>query len=107
MTTAIYEKWVWIELIGFDNRASDFGVAAYLDTVGTVPDGISLLFFTPDFVHAHKGMEREHILPIEMCSYAARPYGKLHDRQQWTNYQVHGLVKELQKQGVNVYCSFF
>lgn len=107
MTTAIYEKWVWIELIGFDNRASDFGVAAYLDTVGTVPDGISLLFFTPDFVHAHKGMEREHILPIEMCSYAARPYGKLHDRQQWTNYQLHGLVKELQKQGVNVYCSFF
>lgn len=107
MTAASYEKWVWIELIGFDHTADDFGVAAYLDTVGVVPDGISLLFFTPDFVHAHKGMEQEHGLPIEMCSYAARPYGKLHDRQQWTNYQLRGLVRELQKFGVDVYCSFF
>lgn len=107
MGTARYEKWVWIELIGFDNTEPDFGVAAYLDTLGAVPNAISLLLFTPDFVHAHSGMEVERVLPIEMCSYAARPYGKLHDRQQWTNFQLRGLVKELQKQGVEVYCSFF
>ncbi|BBI32891.1 hypothetical protein [Cohnella abietis] len=107
MTTASYERWVWIELIGFDNTRSDFGVADYLETIGVIPDGISLLLFTPDFVHAHKGMEKEQDLPIEMCSYAARPYGKLHDRQQWTNYQLRGLVKELQSKGIDMYCSFF
>jgi len=102
-----YERWVWIELIGFDHRESDFGVAAYLDTVGFKPEGISLLLFTPDFVHAHKGMEQEHMLPVEVCSYAARPYGKLRNRQQWTNYQLRGLVEELQKYEIEIYCSFF
>ncbi|MCQ6562782.1 hypothetical protein [Paenibacillus mendelii] len=102
-----YEKWVWIELIGFDNTESDFGVTAYMNTLGFSPNGISLLLFTPDFVHAHKGMEQEYWLPVETCSYAARPYGKLRNRQEWTNYQLLGLVKELQKHGIDIYCSFF
>lgn len=102
-----YEKWIWIELIGFDNRAEDFGVSAYLEGVGLIPDGISLLFFTPDFIHAHQSMEQEHILPIEVCSYGARPFGKDRNRQEWSNYQLRGLVAELQKHGIEVYCSFF
>jgi len=107
MKAASYEKWIWIELIGFDNRESDYGVAAYLDTVGFIPESIFLLLYTPDFVHAHKGMDTEWHLPMEACSYGARPYGKLHDRQEWTNFQLRSLVTELQKHGIDVYCSFF
>ncbi|MFC3804190.1 hypothetical protein [Cohnella sp. GCM10012308] len=107
MKAASYEKWIWIELIGFDNRESDFGVAPYLETVGFIPESIFLLLYTPDFIHAHQGMESEWRLPVESCSYGARPYGKLHDRQDWTNRQLRGLVKELQKHGIDVYCSFF
>ncbi|GGD83828.1 hypothetical protein [Paenibacillus nasutitermitis] len=107
MKAASYERWIWIELIGFDNRESDFGVAAYLDTVGFIPESIFFLLYTPDFVHAHKGMESEWQLPMEVCSYGARPYGKLHDRQEWTNFQLRSLVEELQKHGIDIYCSFF
>ncbi|MFC5403387.1 hypothetical protein [Cohnella soli] len=106
-TTKNYESWIWIELIGFDHTQADYGVAEYLDTVGFAPEAVSLLFFTPDFVHGHAGMEFEWTLPPEMCSYAARPFGKRNDRQPWTNFQLRGLVKELQSHGVAVYCSFF
>ncbi|RAV20212.1 hypothetical protein DQG23_17265 [Paenibacillus contaminans] len=102
-----YEKWLWIELIGFDNELPDFGVAAYLDKIGFTPAGVSLLFFTPDFVHVYGSLDEERTLPPEICSYAARPTGKEHDRQVWTNVQLKQLVAELQKHGVGVYCSFF
>ncbi|UVI33075.1 hypothetical protein [Paenibacillus spongiae] len=108
MSDSRYEKWIWIELIGFENKASDdYGVEAYLNTVGYVPDTVSLLLFTPDFVHAHPGMSEEHVLPPEVCSYNARPYGKHRNRQQWTNYQLKGLIGQLQKHGIAVYCAFF
>ncbi|MBP1990939.1 hypothetical protein [Paenibacillus eucommiae] len=106
-TATDYEKWIWIELIGFDHLADDYGVEAYLERAGFIPDGLSLLLFTPDFIHAHPGMEQESLLPVEACSYAGRPYGKHRHRQAWTNYQLRGLIRELQRHGVEVYCSFF
>ncbi|MCU6711280.1 hypothetical protein M6D81_21540 [Paenibacillus sp. J5C_2022] len=102
-----FEKWLWIELIGFDNQLPDYGVEDFLSRVGFHPEGLSILFFTPDFIHAHQGMKREWALPPECCSYAGRPYGRERMRQVWTNFQLHGLVKELQRQRVEVYCSFF
>ena len=105
--TVSYERWVWIELIGFDNGQPDYAVQAYLDKTGFIPDSVSLLFYTPDFVHAHKGMEAEWRLPMEICSYGARPYSRDRARQQWTNYELRSLVQELQKHGIEVYCAFF
>ncbi len=102
-----YERWIWIELIGFDNTLGDFGVAEYIERIGFVPDGMCVLLFTPDFVHAHAGMDQEYALPVEVCSYNARPYGRDRNRQSWTNVQLRGLVSELRKFGVPVYCSFF
>lgn len=102
-----YEKWLWVELIGFDNTASDYGVQAYLDNVGFLPEGVSLLLFTPDFIHAHPGMAAEHTLPPEVCSYGARPFGKERNLQSWTNYELRGLIAELRRHGTEVYCSFF
>lgn len=104
---AYYEKWIWIELIGFDHNEKDFGVKAYLDKCGFIPKGMALLLFSPDFVHSHRGMDTEGVLPYEICSYGGRPYGKERNRQEWTNYQLKGLIANLQKYGIEVYCSFF
>ncbi|MFD2328206.1 hypothetical protein ACFSR7_03025 [Cohnella sp. GCM10020058] len=104
---AYYEKWIWIELIGFDNTLSDYGVGAYMENAGFVPDAMSLLLFTSDFIHTHDGMAVEKPLPPEVCSYGARPYGKSRMLQSWTNLQLRGLVRELQRAGTQVYCSFF
>ncbi|GBF77366.1 hypothetical protein PA598K_05912 [Paenibacillus sp. 598K] len=102
-----YERWIWIELIGFDKEQPDYAVQAYLDRTGFTPDSVSLLLYTPDFVHGHKGMASEWRLPMEMCSYGARPYSKDRARQPWTNYELRSLVAELQKHGIEVYCAFF
>ena len=39
------ERWYWIELIGFDNESSDFGVDNFLSRNVTTT-GVSLLFYT-------------------------------------------------------------
>ncbi|BBH19729.1 hypothetical protein Back11_10740 [Paenibacillus baekrokdamisoli] len=104
---ANYARWIWVELIGFDNEHSDYAVKAYIDNLGFVPDALSLLFFTPEFVHNHENMEIERALPRECCSYTARPYNRERARQAWTNHQLRNLIAELQKYNIAVYCSFF
>jgi hypothetical protein len=99
-----HERWMWIELIGFDNALPDFGVGAFLDNAGFVPHGLSLLFATPDFVHTHEGLDRETVFPPDYCSYAGRPIGIQRRRQEWTNHQLRGLVEELRRSGT---CVFF
>ena len=101
------ERWMWIELIGFDNRERDYNVGAFLDNAGFVPDGLAMLFATPDFTHTHEGLEREVVFPPDYCSYHAKPYNAERRRQAWTNHQLKGLVEELQKRGVQVYHSLF
>lgn len=102
-----FEKWQWIELIGFDNEQRDYGVGAYLENAGFLPAVISLLLYSPDFVHLHEDMSAERLLPVEACAYTARPYGRERARQSWTNYELRGLIGELQQRGIAVYCSFF
>jgi len=101
------QRWMWIELIGFDNSRPDYNVPAFLDNAGFVPDGLSLLFSTPDFVHLHEGLEREFVFPPDYCSYAGKPYNVERDRQAWTNHQLKGLVDELGRYGVPVYFTLF
>ncbi len=98
---------VWVELIGFDCTAADFGVKAYLDTLGFVPRSISLHLTSIDFVNTYGGMETEYPLPVYACSYGGHPRNDDRERQSWTNWQMRGLVRALQKQGVKVYGSFF
>jgi len=102
-----YQPWLWIELIGFDNEKKDFGVNAFLENTGFVPQAISFLMYDPDFVHTHRPMDKEWVFPPEYCSYRARPFSKERPRQPWTNYQLRGLVAELHRHGVASYCSFF
>lgn len=101
------EHWIWTELIGFDNRQRDFGARAYLDNAGFVPDTISLLLSSIDFVLQHKGMDKEYRLPPDVCSREGHEHNQDRKRQKWTNLQLRGLVRQLQKHGVAVYANVF
>ena len=92
------ELWVWNELLAFDNTLPDFGVKKYLDEMGKLPDGITFLTGF-DFVMQHD-MAREAVLPPDVCSRLGHRTNGRQDRQEWTNYQVRGLVAELHKFGV-------
>ena len=46
-------KWIWIELIGFDNQKPDFGVVDYINRCGFLPDGFALLLYWTGFVIDH------------------------------------------------------
>ena len=98
---------IWIELIGFDNALPDFGVQKYLDTIGFMPDMISLLLTSVDFVNNHCGMETEYRLPAYACSYSGHMNNDERNRQNWTNYQLRKLVLEFKSRGIKVFGSFF
>ena len=102
-----FEKWLWIELIGFDNQKEDFGVGEFIRRAGFVPDAISLLMFNPDFVHTHDGLDGDRNFPADFCSYWGRECSEERQRQAWTRYQLKGLVDQLHKNGVAAYFSVF
>ena len=104
---ASFEKWFWIELIGFDNTQSDFGVRACFERAGFVPEGVTLLLSNSDFINAPEGLEQDAPLPFDCCSYGGHPRNAERERQVWTRWQVKGLVQELQRHGSKVYCSVF
>lgn len=68
---------IWIELIGFDKNADDFGVNEYFKTTGFIPDSVSLHLTSINFVNTHKGMEEEYVIPPYACSYAGHSQNDL------------------------------
>jgi hypothetical protein len=44
-----HERWIWTELIAFDNERPDLGVGEYIDKAGFVPTAVCLLIGSPDF----------------------------------------------------------
>ena len=96
------ERWYWIELIGFDNEASDFGVDAFLSRNVTTT-GVSLLFSHVDFLFASDG----EALPPTACSYCCHEYNSERRRQAWTTEQLRGLVSALKERGIKVFFSCF
>jgi len=107
MQSTQLKNYIWVELIGFDNEKEDFGVADYLQSTGFVPEGISFLLTSVDFVNLHTGMTEEYALADDFCSYAGHPYNCQRARQKWTNYQLRGLIAVLRSYKIQVYCSFF
>lgn len=101
---------IWSYLRCFDHDKEDFGVAEYLERVGTKPYGIAGLVYHPDFVHLHRGMEEEFSVPPQMFGYRGDPRRlpeETYRKYTWTNYQIKGLVDELHKHGVKFYLSIF
>lgn len=98
---------IWVELIGFEKNAPDYGVAEYLENVGFQPDSVSLHLTSINFANTHKGMDTEYVLPPYACSYNGHPENDLRKRQDWTNHDLRGLIQSLQKNGIHVFASFF
>ncbi len=95
------ERWYWIELIGFDNEARDYGVEAFLSrNVST--HGVSILFSHIDFIFD----ESEQLSPTS-CSYCGHEYNRERRRQNWTVTQLRGLIDELHSRGIKVFFSSF
>jgi hypothetical protein len=103
---APFQKWVWIELIGFNTELADFGVSDYIQRAGFVPHGVSLLLYSLGFVFRHDGLDTER--PLSPCeqSYGGHEYSSERRRQNWTNFQLKSLVQVLQQHGCKVYLSF-
>lgn len=98
----------WVELIGFDNTAPDYGVGAYLSRMVRKPDAISLLLDSDLLLRAYSGTaDGDFVLPPNSCSYRGRPYNEERRRQNWKASQLKGLVAELKRQDIEVYAAFF
>ncbi len=94
-----HERWIWTELIGFDNQQADLGVAEYVETAGFTPTGICLMLTSPDFVLSHEPAEDEIVLPEDFCARDGHDFNPQRQRQAWTNRQLQGLIRELQARG--------
>ena len=104
---AAYEKFLWIELIGFDNSATDFGVDALLSRMSVKPGCISLLLWSTEIIHIYTDLTTDAPIGPQQCAYYARPHNEERQRQNWTRFQLRGLIQELHKHGIEVYLSVF
>ena len=103
-----FEKLIWIELIGFDNRKPDFGVGEFLSRMELKPSKLALLLCDTELVHAHRNLDRDFRIGAQHCSYVARPYNSERRRQDdWTAFQLRALNRTLKSHGVEVYAAFF
>ena len=97
-----WDKWCWIELIGFDNRLPDFGVEDFLGRMEKKPQYIVLLARCNEMVHRYSANKGDFKLDAEFCSYGGRPYNQERQRQEWTASQLRGLLAELRKHGIGM-----
>ena len=102
-----HERWIWTELIGFDNRDPDLGVQTYIDTAGFVPHAICLLVTSPDFILSHEDRDEEVDLPPDFCSRDGHVHNPVRQRQVWTNHDVRRLIDELHRHGTQAYLTVF
>ena len=51
-------KFLWTELIAFDNAKADYGVGEYLSRMSVKPEGISFLVFDPELFHSHTDLSQ-------------------------------------------------
>ena len=107
MSETRFRKYLWMELIGFDNRQEDYGVAEFLSRMPVRPEVISILIWNTDLIHSHHGLAEDGPIGLKHCAYHARPRNEEHDIQNWTRFQLRGLIQELHHHGVKVFVSFF
>ena len=98
---------IWMNLLGFEKNDGDKGVKRFLETTGFKPNAITGLLCHPDFFNQHKGMDKEYILPPDNCAYCGSPRNLERERQEWTNYDLRELVRNLKKEGIPFYAGVF
>jgi len=102
-----HERWIWTELIGFDNTQADMGVGEYLDNAGFTPTTVCLLIGSPDFILSHESLECEAPLHPDFCARDGHDHNPHRQRQVWTNRQLQELIRQLQTRGVAVFLTVF
>lgn len=107
MESAGEPPYAWAELLAFDNKAPDYGVTDYLARVGNRPKAVSLLLCDADILHRHAGLSEDFPIGDRHSSYFARPGNEDRRRQNWSAWELRGLVSELARRGVKAYPSFF
>lgn len=101
------KNWHWIELIGFDNQKKDFGVNEFLSNLSEQPEGVSILFSHIDFVNDFQKDKGDYpLLPCD-CSYSGHFASGDRKRQNWTSFELKGLIEKLHEKGVKVIFSIF
>jgi len=101
-----YERWIWIELLGFDITQRDYGVSAWCERAGFTPQVATLLLSDPEFVHGHTG-RLDRAFSQGVCSYDGHPFNEERSRQPWTARHLAGLIKALHRKGTEVYFTHF
>lgn len=102
-----HSRILWIELIGFDNTLPDFGVENFLKNAGFVPDMVSLLVWTSEFILSHQEDSSERALTPEMCAYGARDHNEDRSRQNWSKSQLQNLISTLHASKIAVFFCVF
>ena len=104
----VYDKILWMELIGLDNRQSDMGIKAYVDNLGFVPDAVSIFMWSPDFVHFHDGLDADAEFPVDIGSYLD-PWFDTPKKAgaPWRKSQLRQVVDEFHRYGVKALFSIF
>lgn len=97
------EVQVWTPLIGFEKTDADKGAKGMLGKMPFTPDVISAFCYHMDIILQHEGMDKEVILPPDMCSYYASERNGFRERQAWSNYDLRDLIKNLNAEGTEVY----
>ncbi len=101
------EKWIWIELIGFDKDQPDFAIDDLFSRIGYVPNGVSILISSVDFVNGHAAGFEDRALSPMCCSYEGHPCNEERNRQVWTGKELKALIRALQQKKTQVLLSFF
>ena len=89
-----------LDLRAFDNREKDYGVHNYLETLGFVPDAVTLLECSVEQVHSYNGIIDNATVPYLWTCEREMPGGNV-----WSQRQLYGLVEELHKAGKCIFCS--
>ena len=101
------KKWLWIELIGFDNILADFGIGELLGRMEIQPEAIALLLCSPEIIHSHNGLASDFRIGAQHCSYVGRRKNSERERQDWTAFQLRELLRLLAERGLETYVSVF
>ena len=89
-----------LDLRAFDNREKGlWGVHNYLETLGFVPDAVTLLECSVEQVHSYNGIIDNATVPL--------PIGHAKEKCRvvsvWSQRQLYGLVEELHKAGTKFF----
>lgn len=83
-----------VDLRPFDNRKKDFGVGDYIETLGFIPQVITLLENSVEQIHSHDGVIDNERIPYLWCAERAMPGGNV-----WSKRDLFGLVEAVHSYG--------